>query len=163
MSRPPRNTGARWSGWCAPTKRMRTGAATCSRRFIFALWRSFGRFEGRCSIRTWVYRIAHNAAAAYITTQRRTNSRMLLNLEQLESVPDASDHLGRSEDRVDAERLLKLIRSLKPVDRQLMLLYLEDLDAASIGEIVGISENHVRVQIHRIKKILRDRFHGGAE
>jgi len=44
-----------------------------------------------------------------------------------------------------------------------MLLYLEDMDAASIGEIVGISTNNVRVQIHRIKKILGRRFLGGAE
>ena len=26
-----------------------------------ALWRSFANFDGRCSLRTWVYRIAHNA------------------------------------------------------------------------------------------------------
>jgi RNA polymerase sigma-70 factor, ECF subfamily len=128
-----------------------------------ALWRSFSRFEGRCSIRTWVYRIAHNAAASYISGLRRVNSGMLVGLEHLESFPDASDHPGRSDDRMDADRLLKLIHRLKPLDRQLMLLYLEDLDAASIGEIVGISENNVRVQIHRIKKILRDRFHGGGE
>jgi DNA-directed RNA polymerase specialized sigma24 family protein len=61
------------------------------------------------------------------------------------------------------ERLLKLIHRLRPLDRQLMLLYLEDIDASSIGEIVGISTNNVRVQIHRIKKILRERFRGGNE
>jgi RNA polymerase sigma-70 factor (ECF subfamily) len=81
----------------------------------------------------------------------------------LESIPDDSDHAGRSDERVDTERLLKLIHRLKPLDRQLMLLYLEDIDASSIGEIVGISTNNVRVQIHRIKKILRERFRGGNE
>jgi DNA-directed RNA polymerase specialized sigma24 family protein len=43
-----------------------------------------------------------------------------------------------------------------------MLLYLEDLDAASIAEIMGISIVHVRVQIHRIKGILTRRFHRGG-
>jgi DNA-directed RNA polymerase specialized sigma24 family protein len=28
-----------------------------------ALWRSFANFDGRCSLRTWVYRVAHNTAA----------------------------------------------------------------------------------------------------
>jgi RNA polymerase sigma-70 factor (ECF subfamily) len=27
-----------------------------------ALWRSLARFDGRCSMRTWVYRVAHNVA-----------------------------------------------------------------------------------------------------
>ena len=40
-----------------------------------ALWRSFNAFEGRCSMRTWVYRIAHNTAASYITRQRRTKNK----------------------------------------------------------------------------------------
>jgi RNA polymerase sigma-70 factor (ECF subfamily) len=41
-----------------------------------------------------------------------------------------------------------------------MLLYLEDLDAAAIGEIMGLSPGAVRVQIHRIKAVLKRRFHG---
>jgi len=28
-----------------------------------ALWRSFEAFEARCSLRTWVYRVAHNTGA----------------------------------------------------------------------------------------------------
>jgi RNA polymerase sigma-70 factor, ECF subfamily len=58
------------------------------------------------------------------------------------------------------ERLTDLIRRLKPFDRQLMLLYLEDMDAESIGEVSGISAGNVRVQIHRIKTVLTRRFHG---
>jgi len=39
-----------------------------------------------------------------------------------------------------------------------MLLYLEDLDAAAIGEITGLSARAVATRIHRIKKILAGRF-----
>ena len=56
------------------------------------------------------------------------------------------------------ERLLALIHRLKPLDRQLMLLYLEDLDAVSIGEIVGISSGNVATKLHRIRKILTQQF-----
>lgn len=128
-----------------------------------ALWSSFKRFEGRCSVRTWVYRIAHNAATAYISRQRRSNLGYLATLDQLESIPADKDQAGSSDSRIDTERLVKLIHRLKPLDRQLMLLYLEDLDAESISDIMGISTNNVRVQIHRIKKILRVRFSGGGE
>jgi RNA polymerase sigma-70 factor (ECF subfamily) len=53
-----------------------------------------------------------------------------------------------------------LIHQLKAPDAQVMLLYLEDLDSAAIGEIMGLSPGAVRVQIHRIKAVLKRRFHG---
>ena len=59
------------------------------------------------------------------------------------------------------ERLMALIRRLKPLDRQMMLLYLEGMDAASIGEVMGVSAGSVATKIHRIKNILARRFHGG--
>src|SRR4030095_6990225 len=104
----------------------------------FALWRSFKGYETRCSLRTWVYRISHNNAASHHVRQRRSNLRNLVSLEEVTVAPDASDHGRESEDRLALERLYQLIHQLKPMDRQLMLLYLEDMDAASIGEITGI-------------------------
>ena len=40
-----------------------------------ALWRSFARFDGRCSARTWLYRVAHNVAASHVLEDRRMKSR----------------------------------------------------------------------------------------
>jgi RNA polymerase sigma-70 factor (ECF subfamily) len=55
-----------------------------------------------------------------------------------------------------------MIQTLKPADRQIVLLYLEDLDAATIGEVTGLSPGAVATKIHRIKNILARRFeHGG--
>ena len=126
------------------------------------LWRSFDKFDDRCSVRTWVYRVSHNAAASYVLRQRRLNFKALVGIEDLETAPDERDHAGDAEQRLDLERLLRLIHRLKPMDRQIMLLYLEDMDAASIGEITGISAGYVRTQIHRIKTILARRFYGGS-
>lgn len=128
-----------------------------------ALWRSFEQFEGRCSVRTWMYRVAHNTAASYVMRQSRSNSR-LLSLEDIAAMPESAVPSGpNSDDRMALERLLELIHQLKPPDRELMLLYLEDIDAATMGEIMGISAGNVRVQIHRIKAILARRFHAGGQ
>jgi RNA polymerase sigma-70 factor, ECF subfamily len=54
-----------------------------------AVWRSLAAFGGRCSIRTWVYRVAHNTATSH-TWRRRTNAPQLVSLDDLEAtgVPD---------------------------------------------------------------------------
>jgi RNA polymerase sigma-70 factor (ECF subfamily) len=49
---------------------------------------------------------------------------------------------------------LALLHRLRPLDRELMLLYLEELDAASIGDIMGLSARNVATKIHRIKALL---------
>jgi RNA polymerase sigma-70 factor (ECF subfamily) len=80
----------------------------------------------------------------------------------MDAMPASGGHGLDAADRMALERLLDLIHRLKPPDREVMLLYLEDLDAASIGEIMGISAGNVRVQVHRIKTILARRFQAGG-
>lgn len=127
-----------------------------------ALWRSFEGFDHRCSLRTWIYRVAHNVAATHVLRQRRARSQALVGLEELEKVAD-SNSAEQVMDRSHAlRRLLALIQSLKPLDRQVILCYLEGLDAASIGEITGLMAANVATKIHRIKNILARRFHEGG-
>jgi len=123
-----------------------------------ALWRSFVSFEGRCSLRTWVYRVAHNAAASHILRSRRAKSRNLVSLDALDTIPDDRSGRHAADQRQDVERLLALIQQLNPLDRQIMLLYLEGEDAKSIGEITGVSAGNAATKVHRIKRILARRF-----
>jgi RNA polymerase sigma-70 factor, ECF subfamily len=123
----------------------------------FQLWRSFETFDGRCSLRTWVYRVAHHVAASYVIRERRTFAE-LVSLESLDNLPDK----GSAEDKqLNLERLSKLIRQLKPLDRQVIVSYLEELDAVSIAEITGLSPASVAMRVHRIKNVLARRFHEG--
>jgi RNA polymerase sigma-70 factor (ECF subfamily) len=126
----------------------------------FQLWRSFQRYDARCSLRTWVYRVAHHVAASHVLRERRMFSK-LVNLEELESLPDHSP-LVEHDQRRNLERLSLLIQQLKPIDRQVIISYLEDMDAVSIGEITGLSPANVAMKIHRIKNILARRFHEGG-
>ena len=127
----------------------------------FALWRSFKNYEQRCSLRTWVYRVAHNTSASHVVGQRRKKLHTLIGLEEVEAMPDPVNEQHETEQRMAVDRLLRLIHQLKPLDREIMLLYLEDMDGASIAEITGISHGNVRIQVHRIKTILAKQFHGG--
>ena len=124
------------------------------------LWRSFIAFDGRCSLRTWVYRVAHNIATSHVIRQKRKNS-VLVTLEAIDAMPADVHGAGAEDQRLNMERLLSLVQRLKPLDRQMTLLYLEGMDAASIGEVMGVSAGNVATKIHRIKNILARRFHGG--
>lgn len=126
-----------------------------------ALWRSFDGFDGRCSIRTWVYRVAHNVGATHILQQRRGRQQILVGLEELEHLPDAKSGVQAADRQHAMDRLLTLIQRLQPLDRHVILSYLEGLDAASIGEIAGISPGNVATKIHRIKNLLARRFRQG--
>jgi DNA-directed RNA polymerase specialized sigma24 family protein len=83
-------------------------------------------------------------------------------LEEVEAqaVPQ---NIEESADRSKAlDRLLSLVHRLELPDRQLMMAYLEGLDAESISEITGHSMANVWTRIHRIKSVLVRQFHSGG-
>src|SRR5262245_35224180 len=129
----------------------------------FALWRSFETFEGRSSMRTWVYRVAHNTAASHVLKDRRARTAQWIDLDHAADAPDPADGTEHLEESDLLARLMALIHQLKPPDRQVMLLYLDDLDAKEIGEITGISPGAVATKIHRIKTVLAKRFNSPAQ
>ncbi|MGB6452550.1 MAG: sigma-70 family RNA polymerase sigma factor [Steroidobacteraceae bacterium] len=127
-----------------------------------ALWRSLGGYDGRCSLRTWVYRVAHNTALTYVTRRRRSRHGVLCTLDEFDAQdlltdPDSSAS-GADYDQ-SATRLYSLIRRLAPLDSQIMLLYLEDLDAAEIATTTGLSPGNVATKVHRIKRLLTRLYH----
>ncbi len=67
---------------------------------------------------------------------------------------------ARVGERRDLDHLAALIQQLKPLDRQVIVSYLEDLGAAEIGEITGLSPANVSMRVHRINRLLASRFHG---
>lgn len=122
-----------------------------------ALWRSFARFDGRCSLRTWVYRVAHNVAASHVAREKRHHSRQVSD-DALADMPGGED-LQSSQERSDAlAKLHAWIRGLKPEERQIMTLYLEDLDTQTIAEITGLTPGAVSTRISRLKDRLQHAF-----
>jgi RNA polymerase sigma-70 factor (ECF subfamily) len=123
----------------------------------FQLWRSFHRYDGRCSLRTWTYRVAHHVATSHVIRERRILS-TLVSLEELEAFPDQDQGPLAVEQHINLGRLYALTQQLRPLDRQVIVCWLEGLDAESIGEITGLSAGNVAVRISRIKNILARRF-----
>lgn len=109
----------------------------------FAIWRSLAGFRGQCSLRTWVYRVAHNTATNYVRQRQRNRRIRYSSIEELDDLPDDSDIEQRTHVANILARVRAVISRLKPLDRDVLLLHLEGFTAAEIGEIVGISAGYV--------------------
>jgi len=125
------------------------------------LWRSFERFAGDCALATWTYRVAHNVAASH--TAKGARAAPLAGLDSIADVaaPDDPEHAAGAAQALD--RLHALIARLTPADRSVILLFLEGLDARQIGEVIGLTSNHVGVKVHRIKAVLARQFSPGDQ
>jgi RNA polymerase sigma-70 factor (ECF subfamily) len=106
--------------------------------------------------------VAHNAAASHVGRQRKNFSRQLVSLEEAETAPDPKNGEAEADRQEASVRLLELVRQLKPLDRQVIVSYLEGLDAATIAEITALSPGNVATKIHRLKHVLARRFHEGG-
>ena len=122
-----------------------------------ALWKSFAGFDGRCSLSTWVWRVAQNTAASHVDRERRRNTGRL-DLDDIAHIPDARNLAAEAEQSDALERLSAWIRRLKMPDRQIMTLYLEALPAAEIADITGFSPGAVATRISRLKAQLAKDF-----
>lgn len=80
-----------------------------------------------------------------------------------EGAGEESTSSVRSEQEVRLERLYGAIRELPRLDASLALMLLDGLSYRQMGEVLGISENHVGVRLHRIRKQLTERLKGQAD
>lgn len=120
------------------------------------LWRAWPKYDStRSSATTWMYRIALNVGISYV----RSNSVRLRH----DAVPlddDLHDIADANAADPETEQQLRLLQHFiaqqPPLDRALLLLYLEDRKQGEIAEILGISESNVSTKIGRLKQRIRD-------
>jgi RNA polymerase sigma-70 factor, ECF subfamily len=125
------------------------------------LWRSLALYDGRCSLKTWVFRVAHNTAVSYIARERRDRG-PLVGLEEVEEL--SADQAAPDIDRQRAlERVSEMVQQLKPLDRQIMISYLEGMEGAEISEVTGLSAANVAMKISRIKRVMAREVEAGRE
>jgi RNA polymerase sigma-70 factor (ECF subfamily) len=119
-----------------------------------ALWRALPRFRRECSLRTFVFRIAHNRALTHVWQRGRSRTH---DMSAAVHVADPSEGPEReTARRHQRERLDAAIRALPVVHRQVLMLALEDLSHAEMAAVLGISENAVAVRLTRARQALRE-------
>ncbi len=110
---------------------------------VLNAWQSFPRFEGRSKFSTWLYRVAINTAL-YQTRKDKFFGK----LSDLDSAENQPEELSNED---DLRLLYQAIDQLDPVDKSIVLLYLDELPYKEISEITGLTETNVGVKLNRIK------------
>ncbi len=120
------------------------------------LFRSFARFDGRCSLKTWVYRVSHNVCAEH--RLRAARGPKPVPLDQIEHLPQPGDAETRAAENHAVAQAHALIRQLPTLDVQVMLLWLEGEAGKDIADVTGLGTAAVTTRIHRIKALISEAF-----
>jgi RNA polymerase sigma-70 factor (ECF subfamily) len=120
---------------------------------IYQLWKSFGTFNQKSSLSTWMYRVAMNVAIYHLKKVKR----------KVFTVPIYDYHSAFQEmDNGDEEERWKLLKqyidNLNLLDKGIVILYLEEKSYEEIAEIIGISVSNVGTKMSRIKAKLKQQI-----
>jgi RNA polymerase sigma-70 factor, ECF subfamily len=127
------------------------------------IYRGLNDFQGRSSLRTWIYRITVNTALNQCRKANRlpvTGDEYDYALENAVAVNSSTETL----DKHDKEaQLSALIGVLSPEQRTVIILReIEGLSYQEIAESVNIPVNTVRTRLKRAREALMERGRKGA-
>ena len=129
-----------------------------AQEIMIQLWRSFGKFDGRCRFSTWMYRIALNVAISFYRSES-TRTRHVISDEQhlLETVDETESQPE------DIRLLYQFIEGLDPLNKALILLYLDENSYQEMADVLGITETNVATKINRLKNKMKQEFSGAKQ
>ncbi|MCI0752117.1 MAG: sigma-70 family RNA polymerase sigma factor [Flammeovirgaceae bacterium] len=117
---------------------------------VLQLWKSFHTFRGEAKITTWMYRIALNTAISGLRKRKK--------LVPTDGLEDRHFNISENNDDISEENFAKLqfaIQQLNEVDRGLIMMALDEIPYEEIAEVIGITQNNVRVRMNRIREKLK--------
>jgi RNA polymerase sigma factor (sigma-70 family) len=129
-----------------------------AQEIMVQLWKSFDAFQERRRFSTWMYRIAINVAISFY---RRQSTRTRYVLSDEERLLNTIDEKATQSPEIQA--LYQFIDELDPLNRALVLLYLDGNSYLEIAEVLGISETNVATKISRLKQTMRREFRGAVQ
>lgn len=120
-------------------------------------YRALATFEGASSFGTWITRIAMNVALGLVRRQRIATVELSAEVDEMtRGARDEGPEHGASR-REAAELLERAISRLRDDHRVVfMLREVEQLSTAETAEVLDLSEENVKVRLHRARLALRE-------
>jgi RNA polymerase sigma-70 factor (ECF subfamily) len=135
---------------CNSYCRDRDSREDLAQEIMFQLWRSFGKFDARCRFSTWMYRIALNVAISFYRGESARTRHVISGHQHLLEAADETENQPQ-----DVRVLYQYIETLDPLNKALILLYLDENSYREIADVLGISETNVATKIGRLKSKMK--------
>jgi len=125
-----------------------------AQEIIFQLWKAWKNYNANYKFSTWMYRIALNVAITFYRKDQKSAHTFLMG-DHLMEIADE-----QLEEGLEAKLsvLQQFINELKPLDKALILLYLDEKSHKEMADIMGITSTNVATKIGRIKEQLKQKF-----
>lgn len=124
---------------------------------LIQLWKSYPSFRGDSKFSSWMYRVGLNVA---ISDLRKSKTK-----KEDATLPSSFDRISKESDEqslsLEKGMLRRAIQNLNDVEKGIMMLYLEEKPNEEIAEIMGITQNYVRVKMTRIRNKLKATLNPG--
>lgn len=117
---------------------------------LYQLWKGYPTFQNNSKFSTWMYKVCLNTALTNLKRIKRTRN---------ESISDAHNQIADEplgEQEGDLAVLYRMLEKLSPLNKSIVLLYLEGLPYDEISAITGLSRSNISVRLVRIKNELRE-------
>lgn len=119
---------------------------------MIRIWQSLDSFRGESQLSTWLYRISINTALSFRAKWNKSKRFVPLEADY------PSNFKFEDETNEDLKRLYAAIKELKPVDRAIVSLYLDEKSYEETAQILGISKTNVATKLMRLKQKLIERL-----
>ena len=120
---------------------------------VLQLWKAYPRYSPDRPFSTWMYRIALNVAISFLRRNSRPGRETVPYDESQHDVVHPHSSSPETDGRI--AMLQEVIIKCPPLDRALLLLYLEDRSYREIATVLGLSETNVATKLSRLKERLR--------
>lgn len=126
-------------------------AADILNEVFMELWRTAGRFEGRSTVKTWIFGIAYRKTMDHFRKTRRVTVSDDIP-EQEDESPDAHACLAAAEEAAHVRHCLDTLSA----DHRaaIELAFYEDLSYGEIAGITGAPEGTIKTRVFHAKKLL---------
>ncbi len=122
-----------------------------AQEIVVQLWRAFPTYDPVRRFSTWLYRIGLNVAISWVRSEApRVRRTVPFDVALHDAAAQADDA-----ERDEGQRVLKaFLDECDPLNRALLLLYLEEHSYLEIAEVLGISATNVATKLNRLKERL---------
>ncbi len=123
-------------------------AADATQEVFIKVWQHLEGFRKEAAVGTWIYRITVNTCLLHL---RKPSSRKEIKIAIL---PEHAAEPYNPQADVQLKKMYACIQQLDETGKMIILMVLEGIDYSVVAETAGITEETLRVKIHRIKKNL---------